>query len=267
MARGEPVGAEAQRVLVTDAELDFAIAGDVRIGRAAGRKFVEEMLEDAVPVLRRERHGVQRDAEIVADATRILQVGRCRAVTVLVFVPVAHEERVHVVPRALQQHGGDGGIDTAGEREHDAWGRHARILPVLLPLPRRLEGCGRYERSIRDLPPSLERQTRARFKRLIRDLPPSLERQTRARVKRSTRDLPPGLERQTRARGKVPVDRSPNSASVFDEREKMRRLVQPGVRSGLSWRARVCLSKRDRTGRVGRRLPARVCFFHARRER
>ena len=125
VAGGEPVGAEAHRVLITDAELDLAIAGDVGIGRAAGRELVEEVLEDAVPVFCRERHGVQRDAEVVADASRVLQVGRRRAVTVLVFVPVAHEQRVHVVARALQQHGGDGGIDAAGDREDDAGGGHA----------------------------------------------------------------------------------------------------------------------------------------------
>ena len=35
--------------------------------------------------------------------------------------------------------------------------------------------------------------------------------------------------------------------------------VRAGVRSGLSWRARVCLSKRDRTGRIGRRDPHPAC--------
>ena len=157
----------------------LAIAGDVWIGRAAGGQLVEKMLEDALAILGRESHRVQRDAEIVADATRILQVGRCRAVVVFVFVPVAHEKRVHVIPRALQQHGGNGGIDAAGDREDYAGGGRARFYlscSLCSANPPRSEGqiCARCKRSSRDLPPTFERQTRARCRRLIRDLPPEL---------------------------------------------------------------------------------------------
>ncbi len=40
---------------------------------------------------------------------------------------------------------------------------------------------------------------------------------------------------------------------------RLHRRVMSGVRSGMSWRARVCLSKRDRTCRVGRLTPHPHC--------
>ena len=51
---GEPVGAEAQRMLVTDPELDLAIAGDIGVRGAPRCEFVEKVPEHAVPVLGRE---------------------------------------------------------------------------------------------------------------------------------------------------------------------------------------------------------------------
>ena len=71
---------------------------------------------------------MQRDAELVADATRVLEVARRRAVGVVVVVPVAHEERVHVVTGVPEQDGGDGGIDAAGNARERRVGRHARII-------------------------------------------------------------------------------------------------------------------------------------------
>ncbi len=128
MTRREPVGAQPLRVLETDAELDLAVARDVGVGRAARREFVEEMAEDAVAVVRREVHGVQRDLQLVADLARVLQVRRGRAVVVVVAFPVAHEQAVHVVARVLQERGRHGGIDAAGDREHDAGAGHPRII-------------------------------------------------------------------------------------------------------------------------------------------
>ena len=115
VARREQVCAEAQRVLEAHAELDFPVAGDVRVRRPPGAQFVEEMREDAVAVLGGERDGVQRQLQVVAHLPCVLQVCRGRAVTVLVLVPVAHEQRVHVVPGLLEQHRGNGGIDATGE--------------------------------------------------------------------------------------------------------------------------------------------------------
>ena len=62
---------QRRRVLRHDAELDFAIAPDVRIGGAAGAVFVQEMFEHLVPVLGGEIDRVQGDAKPVADGLRI----------------------------------------------------------------------------------------------------------------------------------------------------------------------------------------------------
>jgi len=129
VAGREPPRAEPLGVLEAHAELDLAIAGNVGIRRASGAQFLEEVREHAVAVLRREVHGVQRNAELVADLARVLQVGRSRAVTVLVLVPVAHEQRVHVVTGVLEQRGRDGGIHAAGDAEDDSLcAAHAAIL-------------------------------------------------------------------------------------------------------------------------------------------
>ena len=55
-------------MLEAHAELDFAVAGDVRVRRAAGAQFVEEVREHPVAVLAGEVDRVQRDAERLADA-------------------------------------------------------------------------------------------------------------------------------------------------------------------------------------------------------
>ena len=57
---------------------------------------------------------------------------------------------------------------------------------------------------------------------------------------------PPSLERQTRARGTAPD--SPTRATAH---------AAAGAWSGMSWRARVCLSKRDRTYRTQRQRSSR----------
>ena len=64
-------------------------------------------------------------AEVVADLARVLQVGRGGAVAVLVLVPVAHEQRVHVVAGLPEQDRGNGGIDATGNGQDDA---HVGIL-------------------------------------------------------------------------------------------------------------------------------------------
>jgi hypothetical protein len=53
------------------------------------------------------------------------------------------------------------------------------------------------------------------------------------------------LERQTRARDEVRIDRRDGSAQhPTDVQGRLALRVRRGVRSGVSWRARVCLSKR-----------------------
>jgi hypothetical protein len=113
--RAEPLG-----ILEADAEFDLTVAEHVRIGRATGLQLGEKMGEHALAVLRREARLVQRDAELVAHAPRVLEVGRGRAVTVVVFRPVRHEERLDAVAGVLEQRGRYRGVDAAGKCHDDA---------------------------------------------------------------------------------------------------------------------------------------------------
>jgi len=70
----EALGAEAPGVVEPDAELDLAVAEHVGVRRATRLELGEESREDALPVLGREARLVQRDAELVADAPRILEI-------------------------------------------------------------------------------------------------------------------------------------------------------------------------------------------------
>ena len=83
----------------------------------------EEILEHLLAILGGEAHPVQRDAELARDGARILVVARRTCSSVVVLVPVAHEEALHVVPLLLEQQGGHGGIDAAGEADDDAGAR------------------------------------------------------------------------------------------------------------------------------------------------
>jgi monoamine oxidase len=58
-------------------EFDFFIAQDVRVRRTAGLVLFQEQFKDVVPVLCREVHRVQFDAEFVAYRLCIGQIGRC----------------------------------------------------------------------------------------------------------------------------------------------------------------------------------------------
>ncbi|MOA15957.1 hypothetical protein D3C78_1361440 [compost metagenome] len=74
-------------------EFDFFIAQDVRVRRAAGLVLFQEQLKHVVPVLCREIHRVQFDAEFVAYRLCIGQIGRCGAVLfIIVFFPVLHKQ-------------------------------------------------------------------------------------------------------------------------------------------------------------------------------
>ena len=84
----EALAAQAARIVETDPELHFAVAEHVRIRRAAGREFGQEMIEHARAVLGSETHAVQGYSEFLRDRPRILEVGRGRAVTVIVLGPV-----------------------------------------------------------------------------------------------------------------------------------------------------------------------------------
>jgi len=85
VAGREALGAEAARVIERDAELHLAIAEHVRVRRPSGLELGEEGDENARAVLGREAGAMQRDAELFANAPRILEIGGGGAVAVIVL--------------------------------------------------------------------------------------------------------------------------------------------------------------------------------------
>ena len=120
VAGREAFRAEPPGVLEADAELDLAIAEDVRIRRPPGLELGKEAGKHALAVLRLETRPVQRNAELPAHTLRVLEVGRRRAVAVVVFSPVRHEESLDVVSRVQEQGGRDRRVDATGEPDDDA---------------------------------------------------------------------------------------------------------------------------------------------------
>ncbi len=92
VAGRKALGTQPARVLEPDAELHLAVAEHVGVRRTACRKFGQEMIEHARAILGSEAHLVQRDAEFVRDGPGVLEVGRGRAVAVVVLGPVGHEQ-------------------------------------------------------------------------------------------------------------------------------------------------------------------------------
>jgi hypothetical protein len=117
MAGREALSAEAPRVVERDAELDLAVAQHVGVRRAPGLQLGEEAREDAFAILGSEARLVKRHRKLLAHAPRVLEVGGRRAVAVVVFSPVGHEQGFDPVTRVLQQCGRDGGVDAAGKRD------------------------------------------------------------------------------------------------------------------------------------------------------
>ncbi len=114
------IGAEASRVGEPAAELDLAVAEHVGIRRAAGAQLVEEMREHTHAVFGGEVRAVQRDAELGADAPRILEVRGRGAVAGLVLLPVRHEQRLDLAAGIQQQQRRDRGVHPARERDDRA---------------------------------------------------------------------------------------------------------------------------------------------------
>src|SRR5262245_11282217 len=127
MTRRDLLRAEPLRVAAHDAELDLPVAEHIGIRRAAGTILGDEVGEYLLAVLAREVDAVQRQAELEADAARVLKLAR--VVAIAVVFPVAHVQALDVMTRVAQQQRGDGGVDTAREGDDGQWGvRHAGIL-------------------------------------------------------------------------------------------------------------------------------------------
>src|SRR5688500_9289826 len=128
VAGGNPLGAEPPRIVEAHAKLDLAIAQHVGVRRAARAVLLEKVREHALAVLAREAHLVQRNAQLLAHAARILEILGSGAVTVLVFVPVAHEEPLYVVALLQQERGSDGRVDAAGHADDYGRGGHGKRM-------------------------------------------------------------------------------------------------------------------------------------------
>ncbi len=120
MSGRKALRAEAPRVGEPDAELDLAIAEHVRVRRAARFELRQKMRKYALAVFAREAGLVQRDPEFVGYASRVLEVGRRRAIAVLVLLPIRHEEGLDRVACIEQERRRDRRVDAAGERDDDA---------------------------------------------------------------------------------------------------------------------------------------------------
>ena len=120
MSGREVGGAEPARPLECHAELDLAVAEHVGVRGASGAMFAQEMLEHPLPVFAGETGAVQRDGELSGHGARVLEVLGGGAVAVVVLVPVAEEQSLHVPARLAQQQRGDRGVDAAGEPDEHA---------------------------------------------------------------------------------------------------------------------------------------------------
>jgi len=120
MSGRKAFGAETPGVVERDAELHLAIAQHVRIRRAAGFELGQEAREHALAVLAGEARLVQRNAKLLAHATRILEIGGRRAVAVVVLRPIGHEESLDVVAGVLQERSRDRGIHAPRKCDDDA---------------------------------------------------------------------------------------------------------------------------------------------------
>ncbi len=99
-------------------EFDLFVAQDIRVWRAARFVLFEEEFKNVVPVFCGKVNGVQFDAELIAHGLRIGEIRSGSAVFLaIVFLPVLHEQALHLIALLLQQVGGNGGIDTAGHAD------------------------------------------------------------------------------------------------------------------------------------------------------
>ena len=124
VAGGDEIGAQLPGVLQEGLELDFAIAQDVWVGRAAGAVFRQEMLEHVVPVLGGEVGAVQGDAQAVGHRPGIGEIlFRGAVLGAVVFLPVLHEQAFHAVALLPQQQCRHGGVHAAGHTDDHFAGR------------------------------------------------------------------------------------------------------------------------------------------------
>ena len=100
---GDVFGPQPQRVIEKRLELDLGVAQHVRIRRAAGLVFAQELGEHAVFVLGGEVDVLELDADHVGHRGGVDEIDVRRAVfAVVVILPVLHEDADHFVALALE---------------------------------------------------------------------------------------------------------------------------------------------------------------------
>src|SRR5438477_651329 len=110
------------------------VTGRKRVRNARnGRSPMKQMpvLAGLANTGRPERRALQRTA-LGRDRARVLIVLGGGAVAVVVLLPVAHEEALHVVARILQEQRRDRGVDAPGQPDDDTI---AHRLTAVAPAP------------------------------------------------------------------------------------------------------------------------------------
>jgi hypothetical protein len=103
------------------AELDFAIAHDVRVGRQPAGVAVEQVVDDPGAVVAHQVDDLKRNPEVAGHGAGVLDVllpGTVAEHVVLVD-PVLHVRAGDVMTLLLKQQRGDGAVDSAGHGDED----------------------------------------------------------------------------------------------------------------------------------------------------
>ena len=119
--RGKPLGL---RPGAEHAELDLAVAHDVRVWREPAGIAVEQVGDDTLTILGHQVDHAELDPEPVADGARVHDVLLPRALAdhVVLVDPVLHVRAHEFVALPLEQQGGDGAVDSAGHGDEDFFG-------------------------------------------------------------------------------------------------------------------------------------------------
>ena len=117
VAGGHAIGPQTGGGLQEGVELDFPIAEDIGIGRAAAGIFIEHVIHHAGPVLLAQVHEIERNADFAGHHLGHEAVFFPLAVTMqgpFRIVPVLHEHGKNIVALLLKQQSRDGRIHTSG---------------------------------------------------------------------------------------------------------------------------------------------------------
>jgi len=137
MARGNFLRTQTDGVVEEGFELDFRVAQDIRVGRAPGFVFAQEVAEYALLVFLGEIHRLDRNADGVGDRHRVDQVLARRAIfAVVIVLPILHEQADDLIALLLQQQRSDSRVNAAGHADNDTgFSRHG----IASSFPRRRE--------------------------------------------------------------------------------------------------------------------------------